>query len=213
MRKIFSFLKSISVFESTASAVSIIAGLINVFLVGGGGVMSYISAKDAPLLEPLGQAGWIVFAVTISVVIALLLWLIAAANRQNANARYLEMMALRDGQIDPSGKHFNNRTIPVHDLNLPSESLHEDKLFEGCVFGGPGAMVIMGGKARGNSFTEVGTLIALPDGAVISGLPVLKDCTIKDSKFHRVTVLCDKGTAQAFQNNGLPVVGLTNDKP
>jgi hypothetical protein len=205
------YLEPISIFGSTASAIQVVGSLISIFLVGGGGIMSYLFAEDAPLLAPLGAVGWVASGVLVSLLVAIVLWIFALTNKANADARYLEMMALRDGQIDPSQKHFSNRTIPVHDLNLPSLSLHEDKLFEDCVFGGPGALMILGGKIDHNEFTELGTVIALAEDVSITGIPALKECTIKRSKFHRVTLLCDQKTGRALELEGAKVSGLQDN--
>ncbi|XWN34277.1 MAG: hypothetical protein ROR55_14900 [Devosia sp.] len=170
-------------------------------------MLSYFTAQNAPLLAPFGQAGWVIFALIISLIIAILLWIMATINRQNAFARYLEMMALRDGQIDPSAKYFRHRTIPVQDLNLPEKSLHEDKIFEGCVFGGPGALLIVSGKLIGCSFAEIGSVIVLPRTANITGIPALQDCTIKDCSFYRITLLVSQEVGYALKTIGADTVG------
>lgn len=201
------FLKSISIFGSTASALQIVGNLLSLFLVGGGGILTYFTAEEAPLLEALGPAGWIVFSIAVSLLIAIVLWIMSAVNKQNAQTRYLDLMSLRDGQLNPVATSFEDRIIHPVDLQLPTRSMHKSKRFERCIFAGPGAIFIIGGRVENCSFSDNGDMIAV-EPCTITGIPVLEDCIFINCEFVRTTVLCNQGSGRSFQKVGAKVVGL-----
>lgn len=198
-----------SIFGNVASALEIVGTILSFLVIGSGGFLAFITAKDAPLLEPFGALGWVAAGVIVACIVAVVLLIMSMTNAQSAKARYFELMSLREGQFNPGSTHFMGRVIPINDLHMPEVSLHEDKLIENCTFAGPGGVAILGGKIEGCDFNMCGTMVVIPAGASITGIPVLRDCTIKGSKFVRVTLFCDEATGQAFKAGGAQVVGLS----
>ncbi len=105
---------------------------------------------------------------------------------------------------------FQDKVIPVGALQLPTIQLHENKHFKRCKFVGPSAIGILGGNFSNTGFLECGDVIALPNNVNLAGLTVLKNCTVDECEFIRISIFCDQSTAKGFRDNvpGVQVKGL-----
>jgi len=74
---------------------------------------------------------------------------------------------------------------------------HIRKHFKRCKIVGPGVLGIIGGDFP-----------ALPDKTSIKGVVVLQECSIESCEFHRVTLLMDSVTGNAFAAQNFPVKGI-----
>jgi hypothetical protein len=111
--------------------------------------------------------------------------------------------------INPLDEAFKDKVIPMEVLKLPTLQLHENKHFKRCKFVGPSAVVVLGGNWIRTGFLECGDVIILPDNVKLSGVTVLKNCTVEECEFIRVTIFCDKNTAHGFASiPGSTVKGL-----
>lgn len=183
--------------------------IFSVFCIGGGSYIAAILAKADPYLQQLGPIYWYLASLLSGLFIAFLFYLIKVSILRQAQADYHRSLSAPKSQINPLAKSFSDLIIPIDDLNLPSELLHERKHFQRCKFVGPGALVIAGGgRFIGNHFIDVGDIIAVPDKTKVTGIIVLKDCTIEDCEFVRVSILADQGIAGAVAAAGFPVKGL-----
>ena len=91
---------------------------------------------------------------------------------------------------------FEDVIIAVEELRLPKIQLHENKHFKNCKFVGPAAIAIIGGHYVNTSFHDCDDVIALPKGSLsMTGIVVLKNCTVDECEFIRTTILADQGTA------------------
>jgi hypothetical protein len=201
------FLKAVSLFESSASGLQIVGQLIWLLLVGGSASLTGWLAKNAPIVAQFGPLAWIGAGIVAGLFVGIILAIMQWSNRQVRYGEYLTAMAQKASWINPMDEAFEKRIIKVPDLALPGSSLHEHKRFKNCQFLGPGAIVIQSGIVSHNSFRECGDVIALGD-VMVTGLSVLRDCTITDCTFFQVTLLADQVTAKAMQQAGFKVSGL-----
>ena len=112
--------------------------------------------------------------------------------------------------INPLSESFKDLIIAVEELRLPTLQLHENKHFKHCQFVGPSAIAIIGGTYVNNNFTECGDIVALPVDVHLTGIVVLKNCTVEDSQFIRTTIFTDQNTAKGFaQVPGAKVKGIS----
>lgn len=93
---------------------------------------------------------------------------------------------------------------------MPTLQLHENKHFKRCKFVGPAALAIQGGNYINTGFTDCGDVIAIPNNLLMTGIILLKNCTVEECQFIRTTILADQGTAKGFATiPGAQVKGLT----
>lgn len=111
--------------------------------------------------------------------------------------------------VNPLEESFKDLVIPVESLRLPHLQLQENKHFKRCKFVGPGTLGLMGSNLKNSGFIECGDIIPVPNGAYLTGLVALKDCTIEDCEFIRVTLLLNEVDANimAQQVPGIKVAG------
>lgn len=190
------FWKAISFFESGLSAAEW-AWRITVFiLIGTSGTVTAFVAKADPLLKALGPVYWIGTGVIIAFLVSFIFFLIKSAQLKQAEADLNRSLSIPRSTINPLANSFADSIIPVEDLRLPRVQLHENKHFLRCKFVGPAALAIQGGTYVRSNFLESGDVIALPDNVMLSGVVVLKNCTVEDCEFIRTTILVDQVTAK-----------------
>lgn len=100
--------------------------------------------------------------------------------------------------VNPLEESFKDLIIPVEALRLPLKQLQENKHFKRCKFIGPGVMTLMSSSLRNTDFTDCGDIIPVPDGAFVTGVVALKNCTVEDCEFIRVTLLLHENEAQSI---------------
>lgn len=192
------FLKSISVFETGLSAAEWAWRIFTLIIIGGGGTFTALLAKADPLLEQLGPIYWVAVGLIASLVIVLIFFLFKSAVWKQAEADFTAAMAIPPNTINPLLDNFHDVVIPVEDLRLPKLQLHENKHFKRCKFVGPAAIAILGGNYVNSGFSECGDIIALPDDAMLTGIVVLKNCTVESCEFIRISIFTDQNTARGF---------------
>ncbi len=128
-------------------------------------------------------------------------------NIRNKEDRAIEHT--RELIVNPLEESFKDLVIPVESLRLPTIQLHENKHFKRCKFIGPSAVAVMGGTYKNVGFLECGDIVALPNDVYLTGIIVLKNCTVEDSEFIRTTIFTDQHTAQGFKTiPGVRVKGI-----
>lgn len=190
--------RSLAVFETGLSAAEWIWRLVTLIVIGGGGTITGFLAKADPVLKELGPIYWVGVGLITSVFVAFILFLIKSAILKQAQADHEAAMATLPNAINPLLESFTDLIIPIEDLRLPQVQLHENKHFKRCQFVGPGAVAILGGTYVNSGFVECGDIIVLPEDVFLTGIVVLKNCTVEQCKFHRTTVFIGKGMESAF---------------
>jgi hypothetical protein len=111
--------------------------------------------------------------------------------------------------VNPLEESFKDLIIPVEALRLPRQQLQENKHFKRCKFVGPGTLALMGSNFRNTGFVECGDILPVPNGSFLTGVVALKNCTIEDCEFIRVTLLLNEKDAKlmAQQVPGAKVAG------
>ena len=192
------FWNLISEFEKGLS-VAEWAWRIGVFVfVGASGTVTAFVAKADPVLKALGPIYWIGVGAIVALVLALILYLIKSSQLKQTEADLNRVLSVPRSTINPLLNSFTDLIIPVEDLRLPRVQLHENKHFLRCKFVGPAAVAILGGTYVRTNFLDSGDVIALPDNAILSGIVVLKNCTVEDCEFIRTTILVDQVTAKGL---------------
>ena len=130
--------------------------------------------------------------------VTLILYFVKSANHKQSLAELNATLATPRNSVNPLAHTFVDLIISVEDLRLPTVQLHENKLFKRCKFVGPAAIAIQGGTYVNNGFIECGDIIALPEGAYLTGITALRNCTVEDCDFVKVSVFTDQGTARGF---------------
>ena len=203
------FWNSISVFETGLSAAEWIWRIVTVLFIGSSGAATAFLAKADPLLKQLGPIYLVYVGLVVSFVVAIIFYLIKSAILKQAQADFNRAMAIPRTLINPLLDSFNDAIISVEDLRLPISQLHENKHFKRCKFVGPAAIAIIGGNYVSTGFTECGDVIALPENVSLTGIVVLKNCTVEECQFIRTTILTDQYTAKGFAGvPGAQVKGL-----
>jgi hypothetical protein len=111
--------------------------------------------------------------------------------------------------VNPLEESFKDLVIPVESLRLPTVQLHENKHFKRCKFIGPASIAIIGGNYINDGFLECGDIVALPNDVYLTGMIVLKNCTVENCEFIRTTIFTDQGTAKGFLKvPGVSVKGI-----
>lgn len=198
------------VFESGLSVAEWAWRIATLVFVGGSGTVAALVAKSDPMLRGLGPIYWIAVGLVTSLLITIILFLIKSSQLKDAERSLHNILATPRSSINPLAHSFVDSIIPVEDLRLPTLQLHENKQFKRCKFVGPAALGILGGTYYRSGFSECGDIIALPNDVMLTGLVVLKNCTVEDCEFIRITVCTDQHTAKGFSTiPGATVKGRT----
>ncbi len=192
MKQIFDYLKL------SASAADLAWKLFAFIVVAAGGTTAGVLAAGSALF---GQAGWLAwFGISILAALAfsLIVYLVAAATEARASAAFSTALAGRPSSVNPLQKSFEDLIIPIESLKQPGTPVHEYKSFRRCKFVGPGALALLGGTFVRSGFNNSGHILTLPDQVFITGITVLKECTVEDCEFFSVTILVPKNIAKTF---------------
>lgn len=201
--------QSVSLFETGLSAAEWAWRIVTLVIIGGGGTITGSLAKADPLLKQLGPIYWVAVGLVTSLVIVFVFFLFKAAILKQAEADFTASMAIPPNSINPLTDNFADVVIPVEDLRLPKLQLHENKHFKRCKFVGPASIAILGGNYLNSGFSDCGDIIALPDNVYLTGIVVLKNCTVEDCEFIRTTIFTDQNTAKGFSTiPGAQIKGL-----
>lgn len=210
MMKSRNFWNSISLFETGLSAAEWLWRIVTFLFIGSSGLITAFLAKADPLLKQLGPIYWVYIGLVTSLVVAIIFYLIKSAILKQAQADFNRAMAIPRTLINPLLDSFKDAIISVEDLRLPTLQLHENKHFKRCKFVGPAAIAIIGGTYMNTGFADCGDVIVLPKDALLTGIVVLKNCTVEECQFIRTTILTDQNTAKGFASiPGAQVKGLS----
>jgi hypothetical protein len=200
---------SITIFATGMSAVDWAWKLLTIFIIGGSGTATGILAADSPFFRELGFVAWIAIGLICSISIALVFYLIRSAENQTAQTEYTRAVSQPKQHVNPLLDSFKDQIIPVEELRVPGVQVHENKHFKRCKFVGPAAIALIGGSFIRTSFNETGDIIPIPDNTLLTGIIVLKNCTVEDCSFFRTTIMTNKDQAKAMVAaiNGMKVAG------
>jgi hypothetical protein len=203
------FLDSINIFNTGMSFADWAWKLLTIFIIGSGGTAGGILASDAPLFKELGMLSWFLIALLCAILIALIFYLIKSAEIKSAQAEYTRIVSQPKSHVNPLLDSFKDLIIPVEELRVPGVQVHENKHFKRCTFVGPAALALMGGNFIRTNFYETGDIIPLPNQTYITGIIVLKNCTVEDCRFYRTTLMVSEEQAQGMVQAvpGLKVAG------
>ena len=196
-----SFWDSISIFETGLSAAEWAWRIITLIFIGGSGTVTAFMAKADPLLSQLGPVYWVAVGIITALVVALIFYFIKSANLRQAEADFNRAMAVPRHSINPLSESFKDLIIAEEDMRLPTLQLHENKQFKHCQFIGPAAIAILGGTYVNSSFKDCGDIVALPKDVWLTGIIVLKNCTVENCEFIRTTIFTDQNTAKGIAEN------------
>lgn len=200
--------KAVELFESGMSVAERAWRLAAFLLIGSSGALSALIAKSDPIFRNLGAIYWIGVGLLTALAVALLLFLVKAANYKQAAADLNRALATPRSTINPMLDSFKDVIISPEDMRLPNSQIHERKHFRNCKFAGPGVFGFNGGSFNDNAFVHCGDFVALPRDAELTGVVVLRNCTFEGCEFVSMTLLCDQATARSFLNSGASVKGL-----
>ena len=205
------FWNSVSVFETGLSAAEWAWKIITLTFIGASGTFTALLAKADPALKELGPIYWVAIGLLTSLIVTTIFFLFKQANLKQAEADFIRVMSTPRSSVNPLFESFRDSVIPIEELRLPMLQLHENKHFKRCKLVGPAAIAIIGGTYHNSQFHECGDIIALPDNVYLSGIIVLKNCTVEECEFIRTTILTDKNTAKGFSKVlGAVVRGIGN---
>lgn len=192
------FLDFISFFETGLSVAEWTWRIATLLFIGGSGTVTAFIAKTDPILKDLGPIYWIAIGIFTSFIVSVILYFIKSANLKQAEADFARAMATPRSSINPLSDNFQDSIIPVEDLRLPTLQLHENKHFIRCKFVGPASIAILGGSYIRSNFNTCGDIIALPENVSLTGIIILKNCTVEDCEFIRTTIFADQNTARVI---------------
>ncbi|WP_417884533.1 hypothetical protein [Vibrio rumoiensis] len=152
---------------------------------------------------------WVSIGFLCAILIAAIFYLIKSAENQSAQAEYTRIVSQPKSHVNPLQESFKDLVIPVEDLRVPGAQVHENKHFKRCSFVGPAALALMGGSFIRTDFNETGDIIPLPNNTFLTGIIVLKNCTVEDCKFYRTTLMVseDQANLMARAVPGLKIAG------
>ena len=188
----------ISIFETGLSAAEWAWRIVTLLFIGGTGTVTALIAKTDPILKGLGPIYWIGVGIITALILSIVLYLVKSSQLKQAEADFNRAMSVPKSTINPLSDSFKDSIIPVEDLRLPTLQLHENKHFKRCKFVGPAAIAIVGGHYVNSRFNDCGDVVALPNNANLTGIVVLKNCTVEDCEFIRTTIFADQNTAKGF---------------
>jgi len=193
----------------SASAAEIAWKAFTFIVLAAGGTTAGILAAGSELFRETGWLAWFAIGVAAALSFATILYLVSAASRARAEAALSTAMASRPSSVNPLAKSFEDLVIPIESLKLPGQPVHEYKSFRRCKFVGPGALALLGGTFVRSEFNNSGHILTLPDNTFITGITVLKECTVENCEFITVTILVPKNVAEEFKSKvpGLLVAG------
>ncbi|MDA5565472.1 hypothetical protein PJK54_17605 [Cobetia sp. MMG027] len=190
--------KSLSLFETGLSAAEWAWRILSFLVIGGSGISTALVAKADSLIGQLGPIYWISVGLATSLIVSFFIYLIKLSSLKQSEADLNRILSSPRDSINPLSDNFRDTIIPVEDLRLPVIQLHENKHFRRCSFVGPAAIAIIGGNYVNTGFLECGDIIALPEDAMLTGIVVLKNCTVEDCKFIKTSIFTDQNTAKGF---------------
>jgi len=155
-------LDSINIFATGMSAADYAWRILTILIIGGGGTVTGFFASASPFFKEFGLVVWIAIGLVCSVFLALIFYLIKAAQNQAADAEYKRSVSRPLSRVNPLSESFKDQIIPIEELRLPGSQLHENKQFKRCAFVGPGAIALLGGSFLNTSFIGTGDIIPIP---------------------------------------------------
>jgi hypothetical protein len=200
---------SITVFTTGMSAIDWFWKLFTLLIIGGSGTTSAILASESPFFKELGAVAWIFVGLVCGLSVTLIFYLIKSAESKSAHAEYTRSVSQPKNHVNPLNNTFKDQLIPIEELRIPGVQIHENKHFKGCSFVGPGSIALLGGNFVRTNFNEIGDIIPIPDNTYLTGIILLKNCTVEDCNFYRTTIMVSATQADqmAAAVQGIRVAG------
>ena len=201
---------SMNIFATSMSAADWAWKIATVFIIGGSGTATGFFASKSPYYQQFGMLSRIFIGLIGALSVSVILYLVRSAQNQMAMAEYTLSVSQPKSRVNPLLDSFQNLIIPIEELRVPGVQVHENKHFKRCEFVGPAAIALVGCRMINSGFIECGDVIPLPDNTMLTGIIVLKDCTIEGSKFHRTTLMVSERDAKQMAHSvpGVKVAGL-----
>ena len=201
---------SMNIFATTMSAADWAWKLATVFIIGGSGTVTGFFASKSSYFQPFGMLLWIFIGLIGAIGVAVILYLVRAAQNQMAMAEYTLSVSQPKSRINPLLDSFQDLIIPVEELRIPGIQVHENKHFKRCQFVGPAAIALIGCRMVNSKFIECGDVIPIPINTLLTGIIALKNCTVEGSIFHRTTIMVSEDDAKNMADSvpGIKVAGL-----
>jgi hypothetical protein len=199
----------ISFFETGLSAAEWAWRIVTFVIIGASGTGAALIAKADPILKALGPIYWVGAGAVVALFFSLILFLIKSSQLRQTEADLYRAMNVHRSTVNPLLNSFTDLIIPIEDLRLPKIQLHENKHFKRCKFVGPAAIAILGGTYKNSAFLDCGDVIVLPEKVILTGIIILKNCTVEECEFIRTTIFVDQNTAKGFAAvRGVQIKGL-----
>jgi hypothetical protein len=161
----------------------------------GSGSMIY-AASITEWLKDWGPVAYVAIGIITASVIALVSALVqlvhAKLSLRQHEARYFHFLEKAQNTFNPRTKQHYKEVLKISDMFSPISSAIEGKSFDDCDFIGPGAIILItANTVSQNVFYDQGDIVFVPKGTQVVGALALIDCTIKNSRFWRVSFVTD----------------------
>ncbi len=202
-------LDSVTIFATGMSAADWAWKILTIFIIGGSGTATGFIASELPFFKELGSIAYIAIGLICAISMALIFYLIKSAEGQSAYAEYTRAVSQPKSHVNPLLESFKDQVLAIEDLRIPGVLVHENKHFKRCKFVGPGAIALLGGSFINTGFSDTGDIIPIPDNTRITGIVMLKNCTVEECMFYRTTILMheEQAIGAAKSVPGMKVAG------
>jgi hypothetical protein len=206
-------LEYIGIFETNLSAAEWVWRLVTLGVIAAGGTTAGVLAETSEVFKQLGPLAWIAVGLVVAMAMAAIFYLVRTATLRAAQAAHLQAMAARPGSINPLLHSFTDLVIPIEDLRLPGAQVHSRKQFKRCHFVGPGVLALQGGDVADSDLHNIGDIVLLPHGTLLTGVLVLDQCLIEQCHFHRTTLLVSPNQIDELRRIGATIAGERQVRP
>lgn len=207
-------------FKFSAEWAELIWKIITLIFVLLGTTATALWARASKEINELGSFIWVLVALTSALLFTLMVYLISLSKKKNAEAtklvieaNYLATLSTPKSTINPLSEVFTDQIIYLPDLYLPRMQIHKNKVFKRCKIIGPGCLAIMGGSYIGTNFVDNGSVLLLPNEAVIAGILCLENCIVEDCEIISTTILINHDITQALAALGAHIPSIKDYFP
>lgn len=193
--------------KTNAEGLEFLARMLSYILIACGTTISGVWAYTSKALSDMSPFMWVIVSICTALGLSITFLIVNLALKIRAqtilakeNAKHLAILSTPKSNINPLAEVFTEQIIYIPDLYLPVLSVHTNKIFKRCKFIGPGAVAIMGGTIKGNTFHGCGNFIGLPDNTVLTGILVLENCTIENCDIVQVTIMSSISAIEQFKS-------------
>lgn len=172
-----------------------------IFILSVFGVTSFTgwAASVSTYFQSLGLLIWIGVGLLAGLIFAFIVYLINLSVLNSSRAKFITSISEPRESINPLESNFENRIIPLSDLDLPDKPIHENKRFSNCTFVGRGTVAIISSNLERTGYIECGHIIPIPNNTVITGAIGFLSCNFISCKFYRTTLMLGEADAEAMR--------------